>query len=98
MVGMDLAVVWPWSTGESRAGISVEGGMSSIAYNTLRLFAVALVAATLAVKVTDSPKTEGLSDDDKLVEVTLSTILAANASSRPGLVWPGKAPVVKPAT
>jgi len=45
---MDLAVVWPWSTGESRAGISVEGGMSSIAYNTLRLFAVALVAATLA--------------------------------------------------
>lgn len=48
MVGMDLAVVWPWSTGESRAGISVEGGMSSIAYNTLRLFAVALVAATLA--------------------------------------------------
>ena len=42
MVGMDLAVVWPWSTGESRAGISVEGGMSSIAYNTLRLFAVAL--------------------------------------------------------
>src|SRR5262245_52646373 len=47
MLGMNLAVVWPWSTCDC-SSVLVEGRMSSVTYNAARLFAIGVTAAMLA--------------------------------------------------
>src|SRR5262249_62049335 len=47
MLGMNLAVVWPWSTCDC-SSVLVEGRMSSVTYHAARLFAIGVTAAMLA--------------------------------------------------